>query len=83
MPNIETQTTSTLIVYAEWDAEAGVWVAHSTDIPGLNIEAATWDDFSRRVHAAAMDLIELNHVVLDSDGAVIRIVTEERIPVAA
>ena len=30
-----------LMVYALWDAEAGVWVATSEDVPGLATEADT------------------------------------------
>ena len=30
-----------LMVYAMWDAEAGVWVATSEDLPGLATEADT------------------------------------------
>jgi hypothetical protein len=30
-------------IFADWDAEAGVWTATSDDVPGLAIEAETLD----------------------------------------
>lgn len=47
-------------VDANWDGEAGVWVAHSDDIPGLNTEAETFDRLVERVVAVAPELLVLN-----------------------
>ena len=49
-------------VDANWDAEAGVWVAHSDDIPGLNTEAETFDRLVERVVAVVPELLVLNQV---------------------
>ncbi len=46
-------------VRAIWDAEAGVFFAES-DIPGLNIEAATLPEFIEVVRDLAPELIAAN-----------------------
>lgn len=52
------------VVMAQWDGEAGVWVATSEDIPGLVTEAASLDELLRRVVAVAPELLEDNaHLV--------------------
>ncbi|MBE6659289.1 MAG: DUF1902 domain-containing protein [Ruminococcaceae bacterium] len=43
-----------------WDAEAGVWVATSDDIPGLVLESGSFDALLERVRFAAPELLELN-----------------------
>lgn len=50
----------TIIVRADWDEEAGVWVATTTDIEGLAVEAETLEKLSDKVCAAIIDLVELN-----------------------
>lgn len=49
-----------IIVRADWDEEAGVWVATSTDVAGLALEAETVDILYDKVGAALADLLELN-----------------------
>ena len=49
-----------IIVRADWDAEAKVWVARSDDIGGLSVEAETHEALERKVLDAVADLIELN-----------------------
>ena len=58
---------ASIVVRAEWDNEAGVWVTSSTDIDGLSVEAATIEVLNAKVLAAIADLIELNGI--DSDLA--------------
>jgi predicted RNase H-like HicB family nuclease len=48
------------LVTAEWDEDAGVWVATSNDIPGLVTEAANLDELTKRVVAVAPELLEDN-----------------------
>ena len=36
-----------IMIAARWDAEAGVWIATSDDVPGLVVEAATWPSIAR------------------------------------
>lgn len=55
-----------LLVIAQWDNEAGVWVATSDDIPGLVTEAASLDELLERVLAVAPELLEDNaHLIED------------------
>ena len=73
---------SSIIVRANWDDEAGVWVASSTDIDGLAIEAATIEALEPKVLAALGDLIELNGIDSDLPEIPVHIMTEQlvRIP---
>ncbi len=57
-----------LLVNAQWDEEAGVWVATSDDIPGLVTEAATLDDLVRRVVAVAPELLADNAHLVGGTG---------------
>ena len=49
-----------IVVHAEWDDEAGVWVATSRDIDGLCVEAETMEALRGKVLGAINDLLELN-----------------------
>lgn len=46
------------VVLAEWDADARVWFVKATDIPGLIVEAATFEEFIDVVQDVAPDLLE-------------------------
>lgn len=50
------------VVNVIWDDEASVWVATSDDIPGLVLEAGSFDALLERVRFAVPELLELNHV---------------------
>ena len=50
-----------LRINAEWDSEALVWVATSTDVEGLAIEAETMDTLIERLKVVIPELLELNH----------------------
>lgn len=60
---------ASIIVRAEWDDEAEVWVATSSDIDGLAIEAPTMELLMERIPGALSDLLELNGTVSSSDVA--------------
>lgn len=47
-------------VEADWDAEAGVWVAASDDVPGLVAEAATLEGLRDDIRALVPKLLALN-----------------------
>ena len=47
-------------VTAEWDSEAGVWVATSDDLPGLVTEAETVEGLQRKLAVMIPDLLEAN-----------------------
>lgn len=49
-----------IMVRAEWDDDASVWVATSHDVDGLCVEAATMESLTKKIHAAIQDLLELN-----------------------
>ncbi|MBO0902806.1 DUF1902 domain-containing protein [Jiella sonneratiae] len=51
---------ATIVVRAEWDEEAGVWVASSEDVAGLSLEADNLERLKDKVLGALHDLIELN-----------------------
>ncbi len=48
------------VVTLVWDDETAVWVATSDDIPGLVLEAGSFDALIERIRFAAPELIELN-----------------------
>ncbi len=54
-----------IIVKAQWDEEARVWVATSDDIQGLAVEADTQEELGKKVLDAVQDLIECNGVESD------------------
>ncbi len=72
----------TIFVRAQWDDEAKVWVASSTDIDGLSIESETLEALSPKVAAALADLIELNGLEYDTAEIPVHILAEQltRIP---
>jgi predicted RNase H-like HicB family nuclease len=49
-----------IIVKANWDPDAGVWVATSDDIPGLVAEAETAEALEAEIQSVIGDLMELN-----------------------
>lgn len=71
-----------IIVRAEWDDEAKVWVATSADIAGLAVEAATQDELQRKVRAALEDLIELNGFDSDLPEIPVHVMSEQLIRVS-
>ena len=51
---------SELTVEANWDAEAGVWVAESDDVPGLVTEAANLEELERKLSVLIPELLDAN-----------------------
>jgi hypothetical protein len=45
-------------IQARWDSDAGVWIATSTDIPGLVVEADTWALMIEEVRLVLPDLLD-------------------------
>ena len=52
--------STTWHIEAEWDREAGVWVATSTDVPGLATEAETIEGLTSRLRTMIPELLEAN-----------------------
>lgn len=73
---------ATIVVRADWDDEADVWVASSTDVAGLAVEAATLEALNEKVMSALCDLIELNGDGWDGPEIPVHIMAEQvsRIP---
>ena len=49
-----------LLVNAIWDADAGVWVATSDDVPGLVTESKTFEALLKKLRTLVPELLELN-----------------------
>lgn len=49
-----------LTVNADWDAEAGVWVATSEDVPGLVTEADSIEALKAKLQVLVPELLEAN-----------------------
>lgn len=49
-----------LFIRAEWDEEAGVWVATSDDVPGLATEAETLEALSVKLESMVPELLDAN-----------------------
>ncbi|HEY2051660.1 MAG TPA: DUF1902 domain-containing protein [Caulobacteraceae bacterium] len=47
-----------IVVRATFDEEAGVWCTESVDLPGLRIEAPTFEALQERLPGAIADLLE-------------------------
>jgi predicted RNase H-like HicB family nuclease len=47
-----------IVVWAVWDAEAGVWVAESEDVPGLVTEADSIEALEAKLPGLIQDLLE-------------------------
>jgi predicted RNase H-like HicB family nuclease len=56
-------------VQADWDPEAGVWVATSEDVPGLATEADTIEALTEKLRVMIPELLEVNQV-LPSNSAI-------------
>ncbi|MDU0309633.1 DUF1902 domain-containing protein [Rhizobium sp. 10PS4] len=73
---------ASIIVRADWDEEAGVWVASNDDIEGLAVEADTFETLEPKVVAVITDLFELNGFTSSLPEIPVHIMAEQlvRIP---
>lgn len=46
-------------IEARWDGEANVWIATSSDVPGLVVEAESWPTMIEEVRLVLPELMEL------------------------
>ena len=53
------------LIHAEWDDEAGVWVATSDDGPGLATESASLEALAEKLQHLVPELLEANGVAMD------------------
>ena len=56
-----------IYVHADWDAEAGVWVATSNDVPGLATEAETVEALIAKLESMIPELLAANGTAVDSN----------------
>jgi predicted RNase H-like HicB family nuclease len=56
-------------VLAQWDTEAGVWVAESEDVPGLVAEADSPNALVQKLRTLIPELLELNGVPNDRSAS--------------
>jgi hypothetical protein len=49
-----------LVIQAQWDDQAKVWVATSDDVPGLATEAPTLELMTEKLQVMVPELLELN-----------------------
>jgi len=49
-------------IVAQWDVDAGVWVAESDDVPGLIAEAESPNALAQKLRVLIPELLELNGV---------------------
>ena len=61
--------TAEFVVKALWDAEAGVWVATSDNIPGLVTESKTFEALLKKLRTLVPELLELNNAMPRSGRA--------------
>ncbi len=59
-----------LIIRADWDAEANVWVAYSDDVPGLATGADTLEELVDKLKVIIPELLEENGLLPKTDGPV-------------
>jgi predicted RNase H-like HicB family nuclease len=69
--------STTYHVQADWDPEAGVWVATSIDVPGLATEAETIEGLTDRLRTMIPELLEANGL-LTGGGAIAFELTSHR-----
>ena len=55
-------------VLAQWDSDAGVWVAESEDVPGLVAEAESPNGLAKKLRILIPELLELNGVPSGRDA---------------
>jgi hypothetical protein len=60
-----TQNLSLILVRADWDDDAKVWVATSADVDGLATEATTLEELREKVLVMIAELAELNGLPSD------------------
>jgi hypothetical protein len=47
-----------ITIDAQWDGEAGVWLATSAQVPGLVVEAGSWPAMIEEVRLVLPDLLD-------------------------
>lgn len=66
-------------IKAEWDHEAGVWVASSDDVPGLATGADTFEELIAKLKVAVPELLEENALLAAGTEEISFAVVAERL----
>ena len=53
-------------ILAQWDSEAGVWVAESEDVPGLVAEADSPNSLAKKLRTLIPELLQVNGIPTDA-----------------
>jgi hypothetical protein len=69
-----------ILVRAQWDGDAAVWLATSEDVPGLVVEAQTWPAMIEEVRLVLPELLSLSGQ--PQDGLSITFKAEEHLDLA-
>jgi Domain of unknown function (DUF1902) len=72
--------TRSITINARWDDEADVWLATSTDVPGLVVEAESWPSMIDEVRLVLPELLSLSGQGADHLSLTFRV--EEHLDVA-
>jgi hypothetical protein len=64
-----------------WDNEAAVWIAQSSEIPGLILEHGSLDALIERVRFAAPELLALNGTNTQTLSVCFRVERHEKIAI--
>jgi len=81
-PGVGSSIERVFEVGARWDPDADMYVAQSDDVPGLAMEAATFEELVLKLHTVVPELLRLNGVVIegeDGGAAVLVHLTAERL----
>jgi len=65
-----------LEIHAQWDDAARVWYATSEDVPGLCVQADTFDELVETATDLTPELLEANQIALA--GTILIRITAER-----
>ncbi len=73
--------SSPYTVRADWDGEAGVWIATSDDVPGLCAEAASLEELTTAILNLVPELLVANGVITaaDLDDIPVRLTAERQV----
>jgi predicted RNase H-like HicB family nuclease len=71
-----------ILVRAQWDAEAGVWVATSDDVQGLATEADTLEALQAKLSVMIPELMQANAIMSDLSEIPVHIFAEQTMRVA-
>ena len=66
-------------VRAEWDGEAGVWVASCDDVPGLVTGADTFEGLIEKLRVVVPELLDENGLLTSGDEEIPFAVLAERV----